>query len=380
MNTMTAKRLPPPVWVSRPEALTRLVDELTRQPRIAVDTESNSLYAYREQVCLIQFSTAETDYLVDPLALADLSPLGPIFSSPQIEKVFHAVEYDLICLQRDFGFSLSNLFDTMQAARILGHASVGLDSLLGANFGVSLNKRWQRADWGRRPLPEEMRDYARYDTHYLLRLRDILADELVEKGRWELAQEDFNLSCQSPNGNGKADCPAWERISGSQGFSLRELTILNELCEAREKIAERLDRPVFKVINDQALLRLTTAQPRSEPDLGTAGLTSKQVRFFGAELLAAIRRGDEAPLVKRTPNHRPSDAYLARIDLLKSWRKRTAQKLGVESDVVLPKRFIHELAEKNPKDIRGLAEVMAGSPWRVETYGGQILKLLDGNS
>ncbi|MFZ5923502.1 MAG: ribonuclease D [Chloroflexota bacterium] len=377
---MTANRLPPPVWVSRPEALNRLADELARQPRIAVDTESNSLYAYREQVCLIQFSTPETDYLVDPLALADLSPLGPVFADPGIEKVFHAVEYDLICLQRDFGFNLSNLFDTMQAARILGYSSVGLDSLLTANFGISLNKRWQRADWGRRPLPDEMRDYARLDTHYLIRLRDILADELVEKGRWELAREDFSLACQLPNGNGRSDCPAWEKMSGGQGLSPRELTILNELCEAREKIAERLDRPVFKVIGDQALLRLATVQPRSEPDLGVAGLTSKQVRFFGAELLAAVRRGDEAPLVKRTPNHRPSDAFLARIDLLKNWRKRTAQKLGVESDVILPRRFMHELAEKCPEDIRGLAEVMAGSPWRVETYGGQIIKLLNGHS
>ncbi len=377
---MTANRFPPPVWVAGHEALVRLVNELARQPRIAVDTESNSLYAYREQVCLIQFSTPGTDYLVDPLALADLSLLGPIFSDPGIEKVFHAVEYDLICLQRDFGFSLSNLFDTMQAARILGRASVGLDSLLGENFGISLNKRWQRADWGRRPLPEEMRDYARLDTHYLLQLRDILAAELKKKERWELAQEDFALACRLPNGNGKSDCAAWERISGSQGFSPRELTILKELCEAREKIAERLDRPVFKVINDQILLQLAIGQPHSEMDLAAAGLTSKQVRFFGAEFLTAIRRGDESPLVKRTTAQRPSDAFLTRIDLLKTWRKSTAQRLGVESDVVLPKRFMHELAEKDPQDLRGIAEVMAGSPWRVETYGGQILKLLNGRS
>jgi ribonuclease D len=356
------------------------VSELTRQPRIAVDTESNSLYAYREQVCLIQFSTPEADYLVDPLALADISPLGPIFSDPEIEKVFHAVEYDLICLQRDFGFNLVNLFDTMQAARILGYPSVGLDSLLGAHFGVSLNKRWQRADWGRRPLPDEMRDYARLDTHYLLQLRDILAAELRGKNRWELAQEDFALACQLPNNNGKAECAVWEKVNGSHKFSPRELTILKELCEAREKLAERLDRPVFKVIGDQTLIQLARAQPRSEADLGAVGLTSKQVRFFGAEFLAAIRRGDEAPLVKRTPNHRPSDAFLARIDLLKTWRKRTAQKLGVESDVILPKRFLHDLAEKCPQDVQELTEVMSGSPWRVGTYGGQIVSLLNGRT
>ena len=84
--------------------LKALADELQRHPVIAVDTESNSLYAYRERVCLIQFSTPLTDTLVDPLALDDLSPLAPVFADPAIEKVFHAAEYDLICLKRDFRF------------------------------------------------------------------------------------------------------------------------------------------------------------------------------------------------------------------------------------------------------------------------------------
>ena len=84
--------LPPPVWVADPASLALLARSLARQPRLAVDTESNSLHAYREQVCLIQFSTPQTDYLVDPLALHDLAPIAPIFSNPGIEKVFHAVE------------------------------------------------------------------------------------------------------------------------------------------------------------------------------------------------------------------------------------------------------------------------------------------------
>src|SRR5512135_2846081 len=101
---MTKQVLPPPVWVDQPNLLQQMVVDLANQPRVAVDTESNSLHAYREQVCLIQFSTPRTDYVVDPLAFDDLSSLGPLFSNPAIEKVFHAAEYDLICLRRDFGF------------------------------------------------------------------------------------------------------------------------------------------------------------------------------------------------------------------------------------------------------------------------------------
>ena len=118
--------------ITHAAALRTLAKELQRHPIIAVDTESNSLYAYRERVCLIQFSTPLADTLVDPLALDDLTPLAPIFADPKIEKVFHAAEYDLICLKRDFGFEFANLFDTLVAARILGRKQVGLGAILGS--------------------------------------------------------------------------------------------------------------------------------------------------------------------------------------------------------------------------------------------------------
>jgi ribonuclease D len=93
--------LPPPIWVNTPDLLREMVEDLVLQPRVAVDTESNSLHAFREKVCLLQFSTPKTDYIVDPLVLADLSALASVFSNPGIEKIFHASEYDLICMRRD---------------------------------------------------------------------------------------------------------------------------------------------------------------------------------------------------------------------------------------------------------------------------------------
>ena len=105
--------IPQPILVTKPHTLHRTVEDLSKAPILAVDTESNSLYAYQERVCLIQFSTKKTDYLVDPLAFDDLTPLAHLFSNPSIEKVFHAAEYDLVCLQRDFGFRCNHLFDTM---------------------------------------------------------------------------------------------------------------------------------------------------------------------------------------------------------------------------------------------------------------------------
>src|SRR5215207_5802682 len=185
---MTAETLSPPIWVDHQNVLNKMLADLSAQSQVAVDTESNSLHAYREQVCLMQFSTPEKDYVVDPLALPDQSLLAPIFKSPEIEKIFHAAEYDLICMRRDFGFEFSTLFDTMHAARVLGYQFVGLDSLLTEKFRVRMDKRHQKADWGERPLTPAQIDYARLDTHYLFNLRDMLEAELQEKDRLELAR------------------------------------------------------------------------------------------------------------------------------------------------------------------------------------------------
>lgn len=367
--------MPPPVWVARPEALQSLLNDLASQPRLAVDTESNSLHAYREQVCLIQFSTPQTDYLLDPLALPDLSPLAPIFANPRIEKVFHAVEYDLICLKRDFGFDTVNIFDTMQAARLLGYKQVGLDAVLLAKLGVKVNKRYQKADWAERPLSPEMLNYARLDTHYLLEVRDLLQAELEARGRWELAREEFARLAHG-NGNHKLELQAWQRINGCQKLTDQQLAVLKELCDWRERQAQRMDRPTFKVLDDKRLAILAASSPKTLDDLEVLGLTPRQTRLYGRDLLHAITRGQKAPAISRARSVRPSQAFLNRLDSLNEWRKDAGRKMGVESDLVLPKAWMNAIAEKNPKDLQELSLMMPGSPWRMAQFGTAILEAI----
>jgi len=369
--------LPAPVWVDTPSALIRLVETLSREPRLAVDTEANSLHAYREQVCLIQFSTPETDYLVDPISLDDLTHLAPLFSDPHIEIIFHAAEYDVLGLQRDFDFSFSNLFDTMLAARTLGYKQVGLGSLLAEKFNVDVDKHNQKADWGMRPLTASLIDYARLDTHYLIALRDILEAELHEKGRWELAQEDFARSCFVNNLNHNRPVRGhWERVDGRQDLTARQQTILNELCIKREKMAERLNRPLFKVVDDRLLIKVALAEPRTYDGLILAGFTERQVQRFGRSLLEAVERGINSPLVRVSEVERLSDAMLTRLHKLKTWRKTRAEAMGVESDVILPRVYLYALAEQNPHSLDELERALAGSPWRLEHFGPEIMRTL----
>ncbi|MGZ9165577.1 MAG: ribonuclease D [Anaerolineales bacterium] len=373
---MPQRSLPPPVWVDQPDTCNQMVADLSAQSRIAVDTESNSLHAYREQVCLMQFSTPEVDYVVDPLALDEQSPLAPIFKDPKIEKIFHAAEYDLICLRRDFGFEFSNLFDTMHAARVLGYQFVGLDSLLAEKFKVRMDKRHQKADWGERPLTPAQIDYARLDTHYLFDLRDLLEAELQEKQRLELAREDFVRACQVEAPKEKLNGSSWKRFATRKDVSVRELTILSELCVSRDQIAEKMNRPPFKVLSDTLLLEIARNLPEKDVDLAGIGLSARQIDLWGRDILTATKRGIEAPLVKRGQARHPNEAALKRLDKLKTWRKELAQQIGVESDIILPRIYLNTLAENPPKSIRELESIMANSPWRFNHYGTQIYGLL----
>ena len=353
-----------------------MMDDLVTQKRVAVDTESNSLHAFREQVCLIQISSSNEDYLIDPLELRDLKLLAPIFSDPKIEKVFHAAEYDLICLRRDFGFSFANLFDTMHAARVLGYPAVGLDRLLGDKFNIQMDKRHQKANWANRPLTREQIHYARLDTHYLFDLRDALELELLEKARWDFAKDDFTRACLPEEIKLRTNGESWERFSGRKDLSLRELTIMAHLCKWREKEAEKLNRPLYKVIMDDTLITLSKNQAQQKVDLSAAGLSEKQIHLWGEAVLGAIRDGVSAPLVERKQPEVKNDAFLRRLEKLKVWRKNVGQEMGVESDVILPKVYLSALAENPPNTADELAHLLKGTPSRVEKYGPQILKLL----
>ena len=375
---MLSQPLPPPVWVDKPNVFKQMLGDLSEQSRVAVDTESNSLHAYREQVCLIQFSTPRKDYVVDPLALDDLSALSPFFGNPKIEKIFHAAEYDLICLRRDFDFQVSNLFDTMHAARVLGYPFVGLDNLLAEKFQFEMDKRHQKADWAVRPLTPSQLDYARLDTHFLFDLRDVLEAELKEKDRLHIAREDFGRASHVENPKERLNGAAWKRFSFRKDISQRELTVLSELCVSRDQIAERMNRPVFKVISDALLIDIARNLPEKDVDLAGLGLSSKQIHLWGSEILEAVKRGAVAPLVEREQPRRPNDATLKRVEKLKSWRKRIAEQLGVESDIVLPKIYLNALAENPPKNLKDLEAIMHDSPTRFTKYSEQLMRLLGG--
>ncbi|MEX1247137.1 MAG: HRDC domain-containing protein [Anaerolineales bacterium] len=360
--------------------LEQLASRLAQETLLGVDTESNSLHAYRERLCLVQISSHAEDAVVDPLVIEDLSPLAGLFSNPAIEKIFHAAEYDLIVLNRDYGFPFANIFDTMMAARILGRKKVGLGNLLEEEFGIKLEKRFQRADWGERPLRSEMLEYARMDTHHLIELRQRLKAELEERGRWELAKEDFERLPQLIlAGAEPIEQDVW-RIKGARDLNPRQAAILQELAVYREAKAAEADVPLFKIMGDSTLSAVAAAQPQTPADLkGIAGMTPGQIHRHGKGMLDAVKRGQQSPPLKR-PRRGPYDeAYVELLDKLRAWRKAAAKEMEVESDVVLPRDIMEAVARTNPPALSDLETLMAAVPWRLKTYGKHIITALHPN-
>jgi ribonuclease D len=243
-----------------------MIEQLSHAQHIAVDTESNSFYAYYERICLIQISTPTSDYVLDPLSLKDLGPLGKILAEPNIEKIFHAASNDVLGLKRDFQFKVETLFDTAIACKLLGYKQLGLAKILEQHFGVVLNKKWQRYDWGKRPLRQEQIDYASLDTHYLISLRHNLALDLLADNLWDAAKEAFDKASEQELQVRIFHPEAFMQLRGAHLLDPTGKRILKALYIYREREARRRDRAPFRILSNETLVRLAHIRPQGIRD------------------------------------------------------------------------------------------------------------------
>ena len=282
-----------PFLVADAPALQALAEALAREPAVALDTESNSFHVHRERVCLLQISTREADWVVDPFAV-DVRPLGPVLAAAPA-LVLHGADYDVRCLKREYGFVLPALFDTMAAARRLGRAGLGLSALVEEQFGVRLSKDFQRSDWGRRPLTVEQVSYAALDTHFLLPLHEVLARELRARGLWDEAAQEFSRIAAVEPRPRVFDPEGWRKMKGARDLDAPGRAVLRALWVAREERASALDRPPFKVMPEQSMVEVARRRPGSEQELlRVPGVTTVVLRRMGEAVLAAIQ-AEQAP-------------------------------------------------------------------------------------
>ena len=359
--------------------LTTLAERLAREPRIAFDLEANGFFSYPERICLIQVGFNGEAFLVDPLAIDDMAPLGKILADPNIEKILHSADYDVRSLYRDWGFRINNLYDTSIAAAFVGIERLGLGTVAQELLGIELpkSKRLQRANWGLRPLTEEAVNYAAGDVLHLMELRDLLGKRLAEKGRTEWAAEEcarlarVRFNVQDPE-------LAFLSVKNSKGLDGKALAVLRSMHSYRISEALRRDIPPFKVISDSVLVELA-----EDPTQELAKV--KGIGIYGREWLArkvkdAIAEGLQAHPVKRPPRAigvRMTTSHRARakdkLTRLKAWRIEQGKAFELDPALLWPAASLERLSrdhgdldeEYNSPEVREWQAREFGEPLRL---------------
>jgi len=361
--------------------LAQLVSQIENETVIGVDLEADSMYHFKEKVCLIQMATANINVVIDPLVINDLSALKPVFKRNDIQKIFHGADYDVRSLYRDFQININNLFDTELACRFLGFPETGLEAVVKKKFAITLDKKFQRKDWSRRPLPREMIAYAAEDARYLLPLAQDLTAKLKDKRRLSWVHEECEiLSKVRPNTNGSQ--PLYVNFKGAGKLDQRSLVILEALLQCRRKIARHKDRPLFRIIGSRCLLDLAATKPTGLKQLEkTRALSPKQIDMYGRRVLAAINSAikispKDLPVYPRRKAPRVPAAAAERVKSLRKWRDRQAKKLAMDPSLILTKSLISTLAVQWPLKLSDLSRIKEIKKWQTREFGKQILEAL----
>lgn len=379
---MTRKAAPHhPLYLDTESDVARFVDSIAGDRILAVDTEGASFHRFVDRIYLLQLSTRTQTAVVDPLPIGAPTGLGRMMESAEVEIVFHDADYDLRLLHQDYGWHVSNIFDTRIAAQLIGLRAFGLAALLEQYFGIKLDKKHQRADWSMRPLTQDMLDYAAQDTMYLLDLRDKLKAELERLGRWEWAREEFQrlegtqFAADDPEGS-------FLRVKGARDLTRRELALLRELVLWRDGVARQLDRSTFRVVGNETLLDIARAAPTTKDALGqTKGMPRGVLEQRGADVLEAVKRGlavpdAQLPRFPKSPRWDRDPDFDARVNRLRAVRDAAATRLDLDPGVLCSRDRLETIARKRPTTVEALAETDGLRRWQVGLLGEELIRAL----
>ena len=340
---------------------------------IAIDTESNSRHRYPERVCLVQVATNSKVYLIDTLAVHAIQAIGEVLADETVVKVIQGAEYDIRCLDREWGFRVRNLFDTSIAARFVGMKQTGLPVLTEAFLGMHVPKdaRIQKSDWSHRPLSQEALNYAATDVWYLLRIQKVLETRLrtLERFPW-VAEECGRLEAiryVAPDPE-----TAFLSLKGSRRLGGQQKAILKRLFILREAEARRRNRPPYYVLPHETLVQLA-----SNPAADLAQLPSlrKQIDSrFGRLLREALHTGLADPPISNPIRHSIAPATQVEIDrlqILKKWRVNLGMQLSIDPALVWPMASLERLG-KAPHTLGAELQSPEVRQWQCEQFATSL--------
>jgi len=366
------------LYLDKPEAVDRFLTDISDVKELALDTEGASFHRFLDRIYLLQISTRDRGAIIDPLPIGSPAKLGALLESSSVEVVFHDADYDLRLLHQDYGWHVTNIFDTRIASQLLGIKSFGLAALLEQFFDVKLDKKHQRADWSMRPLTPDMLEYAAQDTRYLLQLKDHMTGELERRGRLHWAEEEF-ARLEGTRWEAEESMEGFLRLKGARDLTRSELAVLREVANWRDTVAAQLDRATFRVMGNEVLLELSRRAPRSVSELGAIkGMPRGMLERAGSDIVAGIRRGLEVPEAElpRFPKGQrwnKDREFDDRVSRLKSVRDDAAKRLELDPGVLCSRERLESIARSNARSVEELARVPDLRRWQIEAMGAGII-------
>lgn len=371
----------PYILVSDKESLENLVEDLSHYEIAAVDTEADSMYHYSVRLCLVQITIGERHYIVDPLAPFDIRP---IFKTRAMNNIIlHGADYDLRMLWHRFRFSPRHVFDTMLAAKFLGESALGYASLVQKYFGVTLPKDNQKSDWTVRPLPTDMCEYAIHDTFYLHELCAILGEKLLAQKKFGWLIETCDDLIEKARQQKPEDPDRW-RIPGSFRLAPKSLNLLKAVWMWREREAEKLDRPPYKVFGNELMLAIVRSATYSFPSVHEEFFPKLPRNFVGerkADFFDMLEKAMQIPENEwpeanhraRVPQVSPSGEL---IDTLKEWRNERASELNLEEAMLANRSQLIALATPVGETWEDRYEAAHLLNWQRSVWNGILFKNL----
>ena len=376
-----ALNAPPFDYLDTAAAVDRFAREIAGVSELALDTEGASFHRFVDRIYLLQLSTRDRHAVIDPLPIGTPPGLGELLASADVEVVFHDADYDLRLLQQDYGWHVTNIFDTRIAAQLLGYTAFGLAALLERFFDIRLDKKHQRADWSMRPLTNDMLDYAAQDTRYLLELKDRMAAELARMGRMAWAREEF-AQLEGTRWADEDAGLAYLRLKGARDLTRRELAVLRELVPWRDTIAAKLDRATFRVLGNEQLFTIARTLPQTKDDLARIkGMPRGILEQCGSQLLDAVKRAlalpdSELPKFPRAPRWDRDPDFDTRTSALKTARDEAARRLSMDPGVLCSRDRLEAVARRNPTMVEDLEDVSELRAWQRLELGAAFIEAL----
>ena len=369
------------LYLDKPQQVDRFLNEISNVKELALDTEGASFHRFLDRIYLLQLSTRDESAIIDPLPIGSPAGLGQLLQSKSVEVVFHDADYDLRLLHQDYGWHVTNIFDTRIASQLLGIKSFGLAALLEQFFDVKLDKKHQRADWSMRPLTPDMLEYAAQDTRYLLQLKDHMKGELTRRGRLHWADEEF-AKLEGTRWEAEESMEGFLRLKGARDLSRRELAVLREVANWRDTVAAQLDRATFRVMGNEVLFELARRAPKSVSELSAIkGMPKGMIERGGADIVAAVRRGSEVPEAElpkfpRGQRWNKDRDFDERVTRLKAVRDSAATRLELDPGVLCSRERLENIARSEAKTIDDLAPVPGLRRWQIEEMGAGFIAAL----